>query len=187
MGMSVAEVGLEDGWVTLNLLRETLGNHLPMIQHGDCIAKPHDQPDVVLNDEDARTVGSNAQQELTQRVFLGGIHSRGWLVEGEQLWVCGQCTRNFKPALISIGEGFGAVHSHIAQADIIEQRLCAFMNLTLCRLKSPGAQDGSHDPRVQALCAYVPADHDVLECGHVREEPDILESATDARARDIVD
>src|SRR5215813_3764384 len=54
--LAAAEIGLDDGRVALDLGGRAFGDHLAAVEHDDAVAQPHDQLEVVVDDEQAEPV-----------------------------------------------------------------------------------------------------------------------------------
>src|SRR5262245_43820992 len=79
-----SQVGRDDRGVAPDLVGCALGNLPSVVEYGDPVAQAHDEPDIVLDQEERRAVGANFLEKTRQLHRLGGVHSRGGLVEGEQ-------------------------------------------------------------------------------------------------------
>src|SRR4029079_8413274 len=122
--------------------------------------------------------------ELREPLRLLRVHSRGGLVEEQQLGIRGERAGDLDPALVAVGEvrrGLGVEVA--AQPDVLEHlaRLRGHVPLLLAHARRP--QDRAEQPRVHARMA---SHHHVLERGHRREQADVLERARHAGRGDQV-
>ena len=126
---------------------------------------------------------TEARDEAREVGSLLRVHARRRLVEQQQLRLGRERTRDLESALVAVGEVAPdhAVLPHeprileqLARPDARLRLLVAYARRSDDRLEQRPAQ------------AHVHADEDVLERGHVLEEPDVLERAADAPLRERV-
>ena len=122
------------------------------------LAEAHDQPHVVVDDQQAEA--AIAGQFGEDRQQLGGlhlVHPGGGLVEQQESRIGGQRPGDLDPALVAVAEAEGEVIGAPRQAEFGEQR----QRLVAPRL-APRAMDQG-------------GSHDVLKHRQVVEQPDDLE------------
>ena len=94
------------------------------------------------------------------------VHAGGGLVEQQELRVGGQRAGDLEPALVAVGRGCGRGGRPCRpRPDEVEQLLARSRGVALPRGGSRGR--GGWRDRRPVLGPAVPADHDVLEDGHV--------------------
>src|SRR3954454_23637205 len=99
------EVGLDDALVLAHLLRQTLGDLLAVIEHGDALRHAHHDLHVVLDQEDGEpTLVAELLHERGELRRLLRVHARRRLVEQQHLRVGRERPRYLEPALIAVGE-----------------------------------------------------------------------------------
>src|SRR6185295_10040326 len=79
-----SQVGGDDGGIAAHLGRGAFRDLLPVIEHGDAIAQPHDEPHVVLDQQQRRAVGADFFEQALQLHGLRRVHPGGGLVECEE-------------------------------------------------------------------------------------------------------
>jgi len=147
---SGAQIGFNHFFVFLHFGRRAFGDLLAVVKHGHTVAQPHHQLDVVLDQQDRAVVLADAVDQLAQLHFLGGVHAGRRLIERDELWVGGQRTGNFKTALITVGQGSGAVVGVFANAHVVQQFLGA-----LLRTRSFREEEQRIADRARELLDYV--------------------------------
>ena len=100
------------------------------------------------------------------------VHPRRRLVEEQELRLGGERAGDLEPALVTVGQRAGAVVVAPRQAAVAEQLPGALVRLGLLALDTRRLEDRPEDARLQA---GVHSDEDVLDRGHLLEEPDVLE------------
>src|SRR5262245_8689649 len=178
-----SEIGRDDRGVAPDLVGRALGNLAPVVEDGDPVAQTHDKPDVVLDQEECRTVGTDFLEKPRQLHRLGRVHPRGGLVESKQPWLGRQRPGELQAALIAVGKRPRKRAGAASDADVVEKLARALADGCLFRTRAWVARDGAQHAR---SCTRVPADHDILERSHVREEADVLEGARDAARGNLV-
>ena len=84
----------------------------------------------------------------------------------------GQGARDLQAPLVAIGEAAGHVVGVVGEPDALEQRRAPIPQVALHAAEARAV--GQHVPQSEAD-ARVHAHQDVLDGGHVAEEPDVLE------------
>ncbi len=102
--------------------------------------------------------------------------------EQEHLRVGRQRTGDLQPPLVTVGQVAGELVACAPDACEVQQLLGPLAGIGFA-LAEPRATEDRGDRAL--LHPRVPADHDVLERGHVREQPDVLERPGDARDRHL--
>ena len=92
-----------------------------MIEHENALADPHDDLHVVLDQQhgDLELVLDEADQ-TRERLFLGGIHPGGGLVEQQQFWLGRQRPHDLQPALVAVRQVFAEHIAVLAEVENIE-------------------------------------------------------------------
>ncbi len=116
----VAEVSVEHGLVATDLFRRSDRDEYAVVQHMDRVAHIHDEPDVVLDEEDRRPLSGERVEQLGERLGLAVAESRGRLVEQEQTRLYGERAAYLAEAGQTGRKRVGSFIGHDAQADAIE-------------------------------------------------------------------
>src|SRR5579859_2625671 len=178
-----SQVGLDHGRVGLDLGRPALGDLAAEVEHGDAVADAHHQAHVVLDEQHGRTAVADLADELLQGDLLRGVHARGRLVQHQQPGLGGEGPGDLEAALIPVGEVLGHLAGDVGDAD--ERQQVAGHPFAVALL-GPVPWQPQHGARHAGAVPGVGADHDVVQRGHVGEEPDVLEGAGQAQAGDLV-
>src|SRR5262245_3971087 len=100
-----SQIGSNDGGIAPDLIGRALGNLSPVVENGDPVAQAQDEPHIVLDQKQRRAVGADFFKQARQFRGLGRVHSRGGLVEGEQLRLGCERPSELQASLIAIGQG----------------------------------------------------------------------------------
>jgi len=171
-----ADVGLDDAWIGLHDRRRTLDQDLAAYQARDPIAQREDEPHVVLDDDDRQPTLPDLDDQFLDRARLLRVHPGRGLVEQQHRGLGGERPCDLEPALVPIGHRAGQVVGRPGQPDLGQQVEGDLAGLTLLAAVAGAAPDRRQR---LGLRAAVPADHHVLQRGHVAEESDVLEGAGD--------
>ena len=113
-----AQIGLDDHWVGLDLLRGALGDDLSEVEHADALADAHDQVHVVLDEHNGDLEGvPDLDDVLHQLGGLGGVHAGGGLVQQQQGGVGGQGPDDLQAALGAVRQGAGLVVGQVLHVE----------------------------------------------------------------------
>ena len=104
----LAQVGFDDLGIVADLIRGALGDDTAEIQHRDALADAHDQAHVMLDQQhsDVELI-ADAADGLGQLSGFRGVHTRGRLIQQQQLGAGGQRTHDLQTALCAIGQAAG--------------------------------------------------------------------------------
>lgn len=138
----------------------------------------------MLDDEDGDALVADGEDQFLGGLGLLGVHARGGLVQEEQARLAGQGAGDLQLALLAVGEVAGEVVALVGETGELQEFHRRLVGLALGLLEAGPAQEGRPEP---FLGAGVAADEDVLQDGHVGEEPDVLEGPRDARLGDQVE
>ncbi len=117
-----AQVGLDDGWVSLDFGRGAGGDYLAEAEHNDALGDRHDEAHVVLDQQHADAqLAVHPPDDARQLDLLGRVCAGGGLVQEDQLRPGAKCPGDLQTAPIAIGERAGQVVSPLAEADEVEQ------------------------------------------------------------------
>jgi hypothetical protein len=79
------EIGIDDGLVGLDLLRRAVSDLVPIVKHGDAIRQPHDDANVMLDQDDSRAEAVSRGADIGgEFLLLAGGHAGHRLVEQQQ-------------------------------------------------------------------------------------------------------
>src|SRR5262249_15953974 len=181
---SPAEIRLDDPRARLNLSRRALGDLLAVVQNGHPIGDLHDHAHVVLDQDDGEVeIGDEAAQQPHERACLALGHAGGRLVQQQELGLGGQRARQLEPPAVTIRKVARDDIRVGLKANAVEQAEGARRQL---RLGPAEARVVREDVPQTERDARVHPDQNVLEGGHVGEEPDVLERPANAESRDLV-
>src|SRR5215469_9558869 len=106
--VTLAEIGLDDLGIALDLGRRTFGDLDPVVEHGDVVRKPHDYFHVVLDEEDGETkLRWKSCEKLGELDGLRGVHAGGRLIEQQKPGARRERARDLEAPLVAIGEVLG--------------------------------------------------------------------------------
>ena len=182
--MHLPQIGLDDPGIVLDLAGCSLGNSYTVVEHFDPLADLHDEFHVVLDEKHGKVVIlPELQDELQQILRLGGVHPGGWLIKKKELRARGQRPGDLEAPLFAVGQGCGHLPRHIFEPHFLED---VHGPLDHHFLLAAVKRQPQSRPEKRGLDPAVVADHDVLDDGKFREEPDVLEGSGDARLGDPV-
>ena len=122
-----------------------------------------------------------------QAAELGGlarVEPGGRLVEAEQLGPGAHGPRDLEPALLAVGQVGGVPVGPVDQADALEPAARPLDRRRLGTAIAGKAEHAEHGVAGRPHQLVVLRDDQVLEHGHLAEQPDVLEGARDAGAGD---
>ena len=122
--------------------------------------------------------------QLEQLLLLRRVEAGGRLVQAEQLRLGGQRPGDLQPALVAVGQVAGQLVGPVARCRRSRAARRARSRPSL--LLPPVPRQPEQRAGTLGLVVRVRADHDVLQRGHLREEPDVLERPGDAHLGDLV-
>ena len=101
-----------------HLVGGAFGDAFTVVQHGDAVADAHDDPHVVLDEQngDPKVVA----QPRNQRRHLGGlsrVHSRRRLVEQQEHGIVAERAGDLESALVAVRQVLGELGLAATQAD----------------------------------------------------------------------
>src|SRR5262245_42940866 len=175
------KISLDHSRIALHLLRRSLGDLLPEVQHRDDSRELHDQRHLVLDQQDRDAEPVDMLDQRLELEGLLGVHARGRLVEQQQAGTVGDGARDLEPALLAVGKLHGGLVGPRREPDQLEDlgRALAGGSVTARAAKrdlEQRRQEPAPRPAVQA-------EQHVLERCHRCEEPDVLEGATHPERR----
>ena len=104
----LAQVGLDDALVALDLGRRALGDALAVVEHRDALGDAHDDAHLVLDEQDGHAaLVAQAADERRRLRRLGGVHAGRRLVEQQQARPRGQGAGDLEPSLVAVGQAGG--------------------------------------------------------------------------------
>src|SRR3972149_11254518 len=104
-GLRLAEIGLDHAWVGLDLVGRALRDLLPHVEHRHAVGDVHDDPHVVLDEDDGRAPFLVDVEGEARHVFLLLlVHAAHGLVEQQDLGGQGQRPPELHPLLEPVGE-----------------------------------------------------------------------------------
>src|SRR5215471_18581866 len=112
-----SQVGGDDGGVAPYLCRGALGDLSPVVEDGDAVAQAHDEPHIVLDQEERGAIGADSLEQASQFRGLGRVHPRCGLGEGEQPGLRCQSARELEAPLVAVGQRPGELLRAIGDAD----------------------------------------------------------------------
>ena len=112
-----AQVGLDDGLVGLDDIGFAVRDALAVVEHRDPVAKPHDQLDVVLDEQHGDTGVADATDAVHEVLALRSVHARGRLVEQEEPRLGGKGTGDLDEPLLTVGKTRGRLVRNSVEAD----------------------------------------------------------------------
>ena len=148
------------------------------------LADPHDDFHVVLDEQD-RDLELVAQpaDEAHQVERLLRVHAGGGFVEQQQLRPGRQRARDLQPALAAVGQARRGLAGDAIEVEDLQQLHRLFGGLAFLAMVAAGAE---HRVGEHLVAAQMMRGQDVLEDGHVGEEPNVLKRPRDAELRDLI-
>ena len=98
------QVGGDHRRVVADLGRRALGDLAAELEHDDPVGDPHDQPHVVLDEQDRVARSRILRISSIKSSLLGRVEARGRLVEAEQLGSRGHRSGDLQPPLVAVGQ-----------------------------------------------------------------------------------
>src|SRR5699024_1569429 len=118
----VAQIGLDDLRVVLDLRGGALGDDLAEVEHTDTLTDAHDQIHVMLDQKDGNVEGIPDLDDVVHQLGgLGGVHARRRLVQQQERGIGGQGTDDLQPALSAVGQGARLVVGQIQHVKDAQQ------------------------------------------------------------------
>src|SRR5258708_19234083 len=168
LSMGAPEVGLRHLRISRDLLGRPLRDLLPVVDAEDASGDRHDDPHVVLDDQDRDPAGVDLADDLDRFLDLGRVEPREVLVEKQQIRLGVQRPRHLQALAQAQGQAAGggvAPTLHLRKGD----RLPRFPTRLF-----------------RAVRARKGRGHEVLEDGEAGQRPHDLERAGQAQPADLV-
>src|SRR5437660_5316697 len=178
---ALAQVRVDDRTVGAHLVGGPLGDLLAVIQHHHATRDVHDDPHVVLDQDDRRPpLVGDVEDEAGHVLLLLEVHPRHRLVEEEELWLHRERARQLDALLEPVRQG---PRRRLADRGDLEEVDHALDRRPVPDLPPLGAAPA--EARTKAARAHedVAADEHVVEYGQALEEGHVLEGAGDAELR----
>ena len=184
LGGGLAQIGLDDALVGLDLGGRALGDPLAVVEHGDALADAHDDAHLVLDEQDGDAqVVAEPSDETGHLVGLGRVHAGGRLVEQQEAWAGAQGPGDLQATLVAVGHVAGEHVVCALEPHVFEQTARLLERLLLLRSLRTRAQDRLEPGGLEVL---VLAHEHVLGRGHAAEEADVLVGSRQAQPGDLV-
>ena len=182
---SLPQVRFDHARIVAYVERRSLGDPLPVVEHGHPFRHVHHDLHVVLDEQDRQVeVLAQRAHEVGQRGRLLGVHPRRRLVEQKQFRLARQRAGDLHPPLIPVGQpGRDLIKGAVADAHVLEELRRLGPRLALFLARPRRANDRADETRVQPGVA---SNEHVLERGHRSEQADVLKGAGDPEAGDDV-
>src|SRR6266511_2439926 len=169
--------------VVADLRGRTLGDLLAELQHDDTLRHTHDQPHVVLDEQDRDTGLADLPDQLEQALLLGRVEPGGRFVQAEQDRLGRQRPRDLEAALLTVRQVAGDLPRAPLDADEAQQvHRLLFAGPLLVPVPGQPEQGADHAGLVPGIGAH----HRVLQRGHLGEQADVLEGTRHAQPGDLV-
>src|SRR5581483_1821550 len=171
------------GGVFADLRRNPLGDVATELQHDDAFGHTHDETHVMFDEQHGVAVVADLVDQLDKSGLLAGIEPRRGLVETEQLRFGGEGAGDLKPPLVTIRQVLGFLVAPVGDSHELQQCCGPFDGVALLATVPRAANDGA---RYRGLVPGIGAHHDVLHCGHLAPQPDVLKGPRDPPAGDLM-
>ena len=179
----LAQVGLDDLRVPLDLLGRTLSDDPAVVEHTDDLTDPHHKTHVMLyqKDRDLKLVADllDVAHEL---LGLVGVHAGSRFVEQQHLGMGCQSPQDLEPTLGAVGEPACPLGCELAHAKDVEQLEGPLVELPLL---PPVLRQTQHVRQKVRRHRVREAHEHVFLHRHLVEEADVLEGARDAHLVDL--
>ena len=180
-----SEVRSDHRRVLRDRCRRAIGNLSAEVENGDVAADAHHQPHVVVDEQDGQAVLVELLDQRPYPVLLGRVHSRGRLIEDQQMRIERERSGDLEPSLVAVGQGRRLPVAELVrvQADTRQQLTCLLPPATVLREKC-----GNRNQLLQRVVAppEMHAGEHVLDHCQVAVKPKRLECARDAEPGDGV-
>ena len=158
---------------------------LAVVEDGDPVADAHDDPHVVLDEQDGQAeLGSQPADEVGQVARLLGVHAGGRLVEQQELRTRGQRSRDLQPALVAVGQVAASTAGARPSRPTNSSSSCRPRSRPLSSARCARRRRIASHQRLRRWTCM--ADEDVVEGRHRPEQADVLERPADAERRHLV-
>ena len=170
----VAEVGLDHRGILPHLFRRAVRDGHAVVEDENFVGDRHHHFHVMLDQKHGEPAIANASDQANHVQRLLRVHARRGLVEKQQPRFRGQRAGDLEPPLLAVGEAGGNGIGAVGEPDEIEagERLRAL--LVLLRAELPRAKK-QRQRRERTMLEL--RDEHILQHGHLRKQPDVLESA----------
>ena len=119
--IAFSQVRRDDRRIALDDARRPAGDDAAGAQHGDVVGDLHDQPDVMLDQQDGDPLVPDPSDQAAQLVNLGRIHAGGGFVEKQKPRFAGERAGDLETALIAEASAPAAASCRLAgNADEVE-------------------------------------------------------------------
>src|SRR5439155_13455329 len=172
-----SEVRRDDGGISLNGPVRPFRDDLPLLQDDHVVRELADHAHVVLHEHDGPT-GAHARDELDRPPDVLSAHSRGRLVQQEELRLERERQCELERPLLTVRKMPDRLSSGAGEPDLLEQR-------SRVRVKAPERRLIAPETKTQAR-PRLERERDVLDGAQLLEEAGDLERARNAALRDLM-
>ncbi len=121
---ALAQVGLDDPLVALDLRRRALGDALAVVEDRDALGDAHDHAHGMLDEQDGdAALVTEAADEGRRLGRLGGVHAGRRLIEQQDARSRGQGPGDLEPTLVAIGQAGGLDVAPAGEAHVRQELL----------------------------------------------------------------
>src|SRR5512142_60243 len=166
--LRLAEIGLDDLGIALDLLRRAFGDFFAVVQDDDPVRNGHDHFHVVFDDHDGDSLLFDLSDDRDGLVELRRVQPRTGFIQEQELWPRGERTRNLEALSFSERQAFRKNIAIVIQAGEMEDFPRCLFRVFLVRRPEKCRGD------------------DVVHHAHALERPDDLERPPHAAAADLV-
>ncbi len=121
-----SEIGGDHRGILRDRRRRTIGDLSAEVENGDVAADAHHQPHVVVDEQHGQPVLVELLDQRPDPVLLGRVHSRGGLIEDQQMGIERERPRDLEPSLVPVRQRGGPPFAERVgrQADPRQQLAC---------------------------------------------------------------
>ena len=165
------------------MVGRVFGNQLAAVKHVDPAAKLGDEAHIVLDQEHAFAISSEAPENFGQRVAFDIVHAGDRFVEQDEIGLGRQRPHHLDPALMAVGQAAGRIIGLAGHVETVEQLEGAAPEVG--DFPRGGRQAEQRGERRRALVA-VEADHHVVDDAGLAQQADVLEGSSETGTADFV-
>src|SRR5512144_486008 len=169
--------------IVLDGAGRVVGDLFAVGEDDDLVGNVHDQGHIVLDDQDGDAEVPDPGDEPRQVSGLAHVEPGSGLIQKKHRRLARERAGKFDRALLAVGKTHGVGRGKAADTHEVHDLEGLYPDLLLL---TPGPGEVQHAGDEPGTAYHVASHHDVLEGGHVRKEPDVLEGARQAAPRDLM-